>query len=402
MKAEILDFDDVVHRLTLRWHEIVQFELGMPSSARADLPQRILGRKLDLKTGERFQLAFRWGDRETHQNIEIQAARSDCLERLRDSYSKLTLHGVQQTWTFRRIANGKFELNTAISNKTRAIEAHNRTKRYLIPEGVPCDFLAEIGVMNRSGKVLAPMFHKFRQINRFLEIVDDIVPLLPEDREIHVVDFGSGKSYLTFALHHLLTIIRNRSVRIVGVDRKSDVIADCQRVAQRLECEGLSFRHQDISEYKGDQVDLMVSLHACDTATDAALAQAVNWNVTAILAVPCCQHELASQMDLLPVLGPLGDYGILKDRFAALATDVIRAQVLELCGYQTQVLEFIDLEHTPKNLLIRAIKKSNYVPDASKIERYHQFVRLVTQSTPALEAALKARLEATTTIEEVE
>jgi SAM-dependent methyltransferase len=233
----------------------------------------------------------------------------------------------------------------------------------LIPENVPCPFLVEIGVMTAAGKVRADKQHKFRQINRFLEFVDDVLPQLPSEGTLHVVDFGCGKSSLTFAVHHLLTAVRGRDVRIVGLDRNPHVIRECRRIAAKLGSAGLEFHEGDIASHDAtERVHLAISLHACDTATDAALAKAISWKADAILAVPCCQHELAPVLES-ESLAPLLRHGILRERLATLVTDALRAELLEANGYRTQVLEFIDLEHTPKNLLIRAVRRETATDD---------------------------------------
>ena len=213
---------------------------------------------------------------------------------------------------------------------------------------------------------------KFRQVNRFLEFVDDVLPDLPANGVLRVIDFGCGKSYLTFALHYLLTELRGRDVDIIGLDLKSEVVRDCQRIAEKLTCHGLRFEIGDIAGYSAaGPVDMSVSLHACDTATDAAIAQAVKWRAKVILAVPCCQHEVFGLLSE-EVLPGLLRHGILKERFAALATDALRAAWLETVGYRTQVVEFIDLEHTPKNLLIRAVL-DEHVAQGNALQRYEQF-----------------------------
>ncbi|HLJ12086.1 MAG TPA: SAM-dependent methyltransferase, partial [Planctomycetaceae bacterium] len=247
-----------------------------------------------------------------------------------------------------------------------------------------------IGVMTDEGRVRSAMAHKFRQINRFLEFVDDVVPSLEAGRELRVVDFGCGKSYLTFALHHLLTRIRGRSVSILGLDRNVDVVDQCTRLARRLDLKGLDFRQGDIANHEETEpVDLAVSLHACDTATDDALAKAIGWKSRVILAAPCCQHELAKKIDSRE-LAPLLRHGILRERLAALATDGLRSLVLEICGYSTQVLEFIDLEHTAKNLLIRAVRRDR--ADAKQREvrlaDYRSLKRLLGLGSPHLEKIL--------------
>ncbi len=257
--------------------------------------------------------------------------------------------------------------------KTAVAAEHNRSKSYLLPENVPCPFLIEIGVMTPAGKVRASKYAKFRQINRFLELVNDVADHLPTSGELRIVDFGCGKSYLTFALHHLLTRIRQRQVNILGLDRNSDIVAECARLSKKLDCRGLDFRVGEIAGQTIEgAVDLAVSLHACDTATDDALAQAVGWQAAVILAVPCCQHELARTIRLTD-LAPLDRHGVLHEQFASLATDALRAQALEACGYKTQVIEFIDLEHTAKNLLIRAVRQPDRVRAEKAAIAYSQF-----------------------------
>lgn len=234
---------------------------------------------------------------------------------------------------------------------------HNRKKQYLLEEGVPVPFLVDLGVMTKEGAVVKAKYDKFRQINRFLEFVEDILPALPKNRELTILDFGCGKSYLTFALYHYLCTLKGYEVRIVGLDLKKDVIARCNRLAKEYGYTKLEFLCGDIADYTGmNAVDMVVTLHACDTATDYALYKAIRWGAAVVLSVPCCQHEWNRQMDCEP-LQPFVKYGIVKERMSALMTDAFRANVMEACGYKTQLLEFIDMEHTPKNILLRAVKK---------------------------------------------
>lgn len=237
--------------------------------------------------------------------------------------------------------------------------SHNRSKKYILEEGKAVPFLIDLGVMTKEGKVVNAKFDKFRQINRFLEFIEDILPQLDKDKELTILDFGCGKSYLTFAIYYYLHELKGYDIKIIGLDLKQEVIAHCSRLAVKYGYEKLSFLRGDIAEYTGvDRVDMVVTLHACDTATDHALAKAVGWNAKVILSVPCCQHELNRQIgneDLSPIL----DYGLLKERMAALVTDGLRAKYLEREGYESQILEFIDMEHTPKNILIRAVKKAS-------------------------------------------
>ncbi len=236
--------------------------------------------------------------------------------------------------------------------------SHNREKQYILSEGNPVDFLVGLGVQTPEGRITKNKYDKFRQINRYLEFIEDILDQLPSEGTIHVIDFGCGKSYLTFAMYYYLHVLQGRDIRITGLDLKADVIRRCNELAQQCGYEQLHFEVGDISTYKGEQkVDMVVSLHACDTATDYALEKAVRWGARVILAVPCCQHELNRQIHC-GELAPLLRYGLIRERMSALITDAVRANLLEQQGYETQIMEFIDMEHTPKNLLIRAVKRT--------------------------------------------
>lgn len=245
--------------------------------------------------------------------------------------------------------------------------SHNRKKKYILEEGIPVPFLIDLGVMTQNGNIVNAHYDKFRQINRFLEYIEDILPSLPTDRELRILDFGCGKSYLTFAIYYYLKVLKGYPVRITGLDLKEDVIRHCNELAVKYGYDKLEFLCGDIAYYDGcSQVDMVVTLHACDTATDYALAKAVGWGAKVILSVPCCQHELNKQMKN-ELLSPVLHYGILKERMAALMTDGLRAQILEANGYRTQILEFIDMAHTPKNLLIRAVYNGHCADNKDQI-----------------------------------
>ena len=248
--------------------------------------------------------------------------------------------------------------------------AVDRRKRRVLEEGRAGPFLVELGVMTPQGRVRAKRYAKFRQVNRFLELVGDVLDELPAG-SLRVVDFGSGRSYLTFALHHLLTVVHGREVDLVGLDLQEGVVEECETLARRLEATGLRFEVGDIAGYRADAVDLVVSLHACDTATDAALERAVRWGAKVVLAVPCCQHELSPQLENA-ALEPILARGLLRERFAAEVTDAVRAQLLEAVGYDVQLVEFVDLEHTPKNVLIRA----RHRPRRDRACAYHSYIEL--------------------------
>lgn len=251
--------------------------------------------------------------------------------------------------------------------------SHNRKKTYLLEEGIPIPFLVDLGVMTREGKIVHAKYDKFRQINRFLEFIDDILPHLSRERENIIIDFGCGKSYLTFAMYYFLKEQKGYPIRIIGLDLKEEVIQHCNELAQRYQFHQLKFYPGDIASFEGvSQVDMVVTLHACDTATDYALAKAVNWGARVILSVPCCQHQWNQQMDN-DLMKPILRYGLLKERIAALYTDGVRAEILEHCGYRTQILEFIDMEHTPKNILIRAVKQGGSKDNLRQIQELLEF-----------------------------
>src|SRR5574344_2335209 len=249
----------------------------------------------------------------------------------------------------------------------------DRKKKYIMQEGIPVPFLVKLGVMTDEGKVISSKYDKFRQINRFLEFIRDVLPEVSTKRPLRIADFGCGKSYLTFAVYYYLTELEKIPVEITGLDVKEDVIAECEDLARRSHYDNLHFFIGNIADYADNDTipaeykqnpDIIITLHACDTATDLALAYAVKHKAKAILSVPCCQHEINLQLDKNKALvandnpyASLLRYGLLRERFASLATDAVRAELLEQSGYNVQVLEFIDMEHTPKNILIRAIKK---------------------------------------------
>lgn len=325
-----------------------------------------------MKKGElRFQLEVFRNRQAFHENSGSAETAGKLLSYM-ENFRQMQMETAMVSYTILVSKKGKVTVKKRKQlrerEKMQVSLSHNRKKRHILEEGKEVPFLVDLGVMTREGAVVHSKFDKFRQINRFLEFIEDILPELPGDREVTILDFGCGKSYLTFAMHYYLHELKKYDVRIIGLDLKRDVITHCNKLAKKYGCEKLHFSVGNIADYAGDgEVDMVVTLHACDTATDYALAKAVGWNAKVILSVPCCQHELNAQLGVkcagkerqADVLEPILKYGILRERMASLITDGLRAQYLESEGYDVQVLEFIDMEHTPKNILLRAVQKKS-------------------------------------------
>jgi SAM-dependent methyltransferase len=331
----------------------------LSESRKGEEISKVVIRPILVKGRISYQLTEHHQKQALHHNLP----KEDCLNwliRHIDHFKQTFVYTTSADYHLLVGKKGNFTLLKKTPTKIQSHLLHNRQKEYLWQEGQPIPFLVHLGVMNQQGKVYAAKKDKFRQINRFLEMIHDALPALDSSRILRIVDFGCGKAYLTFALYHFLKLTKGYQVDMVGLDLKADVIHHCQELAQALGYQqDLHFIREDINQYQTkERVDMVVSLHACDTATDAALEKAIRWQAQVILCVPCCQHELMPQIHQ-ETLRPLLKYGILKERFAALTTDAARAQLLEVLGYRTQILEFIELENTPKNLLIRAIRCSH-------------------------------------------
>lgn len=354
------------------------------------LPHKASVRPVLLKGDLLYQFAFYVEKQVLHENLPAEEAKERIIGLLASQFRQAQFFTEQADYQVLVSKRGISRILKRPASKTPGELAHNRRKEYLIPENEPNPFLIRLGVMSQQGKVLASKYDKFRQLNRYLEMVADILPALPKgDHPLRIVDFGCGKSYLTFALYYYLVERLGMKVRIEGLDLKRDVIDHCSSLAKELGYSGLRFELGDIAAYQAEEgVDMVVSLHACDTATDAALAQAVRWGAKVIMAVPCCQHELLQQMHN-PIMHPLEKHGIVKERLATLVTDSMRASILEIMGYSVQIVEFIDTEHTPKNLMIRAV----YTGQISK-RAVEEYLRLKEfwHAAPHLEQALDQSL----------
>lgn len=344
-------------------------------------------RPILLKKELLYQISSFKGKQVFHENVDEETLKEQCVKWLQDDFGQLELHHEQGsliclsnkkgTLTIKEKKTQKESIGTnekscAVDVETQKKDSnnkadiseirmqelsHNRKKKYILEENVPVGFLIDLGVQTPQGKIIRTSYDKFRQINRFLEFIEDVLPALENREVIRILDFGCGKSYLTFAIYHYLHELKGKNVQIIGLDLKEDVIAHCNALKDKYGYENLKFLTGDIKDYTGqDEVDMVVTLHACDVATDYALYKAVNWNAKVILSVPCCQHEVNRQIHN-EVMEPLLKYGLARERMSALVTDTLRALILEKKGYETGLLEFIDMTHTPKNALIRAIKR---------------------------------------------
>jgi SAM-dependent methyltransferase len=291
-----------------------------------------------------------------HENIDVNDLGEKILEYVSSSYKQLAAWSTNTTFDLKISKKGKVFLGKKKTDNTIQVnKSHNKEKNYILKEGMIIEPLIDLGVFTKEGKVVNSKYDKYKQINRFVEIIDDEVKK-NDFEELTILDFGCGKSYLTFVLYYYFVEIKKINVKMIGLDLKEDVIKKCNDIAKRYNYENLHFELGDINGFKyNNKVDMVITLHACDTATDYALYNAIKWNSKMIFSVPCCQHEFNHQMKA-ESLSILTKYGIIQERVAALMTDSVRANLLECVGYKTQLLEFIDIAHSPKNLLIRASK----------------------------------------------
>ncbi len=306
-----------------------------------------------------YQIEYHFQNKVTHKNLKKQECLDLCSELITDIFKQMNLFSVDADYQILAASPDKPRIIKKAATKTMPPLSHNQDKQYIIPDRVHCDFLIRLGVMDENGQVIQKHYAKFRQINRFLEIVADVMGFLPNKAEpLRIVDFGCGKAYLTFALYYYLNVELHKEVEIIGLDLKEDVIDFCRKVARDLQYDGLEFRKGDIAEYsEQEKADMVVTLHACDTATDYALIKAVGWGASVILSVPCCQHELFNQI-FNELHHPILKHGILNDRFCSVLTDGLRGLKLEEQGYDVSMIEFTSLEHTSKNIMIRAVKSA--------------------------------------------
>lgn len=372
--------------------------------------KRVTMRPFDIGDNRFFQFEYIYETKTMHENLEPSAALDRCMSLVCDVFKEINI--LNETSDIQILASKpeRPKVRTMCSNRKQAHIRHDKIKNYIIPNGRPCDFLIRLGVMSEDGRVYNKHYSKFRQINRFLEIVDDVYKTefanknnegsdpdsagMPDNcvaddsqtaEPLKIIDFGCGKAYLTFAVYYYLKRLNNRDVDIIGLDLKKEVIDYCNKIAEDLRYSGLRFITGDIADYKSDRADMVITLHACDTATDYALINAVRWNSQAILSVPCCQHELFKQLHN-DIDEPILKYGILKDKFTELITDAVRGLKLEANGYKVSMLEFTPLEHTAKNIMIKAVKAFNTTSGrAHKARKQYEVLKRAYRITPTID-----------------
>ncbi len=352
--------------------------LSQPKEKESEV-RRIVIQQFQGKQKRQYQIEKFTDKQAFHINIEETDLYASIRTYFGNAYCQIAAWTKEWEYQGKISKKGKLLHNRRRNTQDAVIlQGVNKKKQYCIPEGTVIPPLVDMGIFTKDGKVVHAKYDKYKQINRFLELVEDVLKEFPESGEqpISIIDFGCGKSYLTFLLYYYLVEMRHRNVKITGLDLKPTVIEHCRETAKKYHYKNMKFELGDIQGYRTTEpVDMVITLHACDTATDYALYHAIQWNAKVILSVPCCQHEWNQQMkkDALPILSR---YGIIKERTAALMTDAVRGNLLEASGYHTQVMEFVDMEHSPKNLLIRAVKRN--VSEEKKKAAWQEAEELIT------------------------
>ncbi len=332
-----------------------------------------------------YQLEYTKGNQVVHKNIKSDVLIDEIEYLLREVFVQCIIYGANNDYHLNCFKD-KITAKTKPASKKVSISSHNRKKEYILNEYEDIDFLKYLGVMSNDGRIIKSKYNKFRQINKYLELISPIFENFEKEKELKIVDFGCGKAYLTFALYYYVVKILKRKAIITGLDLKTDVINYCNDVSKKLGYEFLEFMHGDIKDYtRTKDVDLVIMLHACDNATDEGIVQSIKFNAKAIVAVPCCQHEFFTQIKNDNINSML-QFGLIKERFSALATDSLRAQILKSLGFDVTIMEFIETEHTPKNIAIKAIKKQGF--NNEEFSSYQSFKEFINVQ-PYIEKRLK-------------
>ena len=351
---------------------------------------KVTVKKVIIKNEVKHQFEYFYDKKVEHKNLDKDETKAEINKYFQTYFKQALINTVDSDYHILISKKGIAKISKKQASRKPVDTSHNRKKKYILNEGERTPFLIELGIMTEQGKIVNSKYDKFKQINRYLELVSDCIPYLNKDKTIRIIDFGCGKAYLTFALYDYLVLKMGYNVEIVGLDLKENVIKFCSDLAKKLSFDDLRFEQGDIKGFNQfTDVDMVISLHACNTATDDALAKAVSWGAKVILAVPCCQHELLKKIKN-DVMIPMMKYGIIKEKLSTLLTDALRANVLEIMDYRTQVLEFIDMEHTPKNVMIRAFLEEPQNID-KLVKQYKEF-KNQWQISPYIEEAFGKKL----------
>ncbi|NQY54571.1 MAG: SAM-dependent methyltransferase [Campylobacteraceae bacterium] len=351
---------------------------------------KVTVKKVIIKNEVKHQFEYFYDKKVEHKNLDKDETKAEINKYFQTYFKQALINTVDSDYHILISKKGIAKISKKQASRKPVDTSHNRKKKYILNEGERTPFLIELGIMTEQGKIVNSKYDKFKQINRYLELVSDCIPYLNKDKTIRIIDFGCGKAYLTFALYDYLVLKMGYNVEIVGLDLKENVIKFCSDLAKKLSFDDLRFEQGDIKGFNQfTDVDMVISLHACNTATDDALAKAVSWGAKVILAVPCCQHELLKKIKN-DVMIPMMKYGIIKEKLSTLLTDALRANVLEIMDYRTQVLEFIDMEHTPKNVMIRAFLEEPQNID-KLVKQYKEF-KNQWQISPYIEEAFGNKL----------
>ena len=347
--------------------------ISNPIKKSEELPKKIDIKKIMLKDKICFQFTYYIDKKVTHENIEDANIILEKIINIMENFKQCNILA-NNSLTLLKNKKGEFKITGVKKsiNVDTTVQTHNKQKNYILKDGEYIDWLYKLGVMDKNGIVVSHKQKKFRQINKFLEMLKDVEENLPKNAKI--IDMGCGKSYLTFAMYYYFNIIKSKNVTINDYDLKKDVVEHCNKLAKEFNFKNLQFFNEDIQNIdKDENINMIISLHACDTATDYAIYFGVKLNCDVILSVPCCQHELFKQIKNNELSSMLS-YGILKERFSSLLTDNLRADALKLCGYKTNIIEFIDMEHTPKNIMIKAIKNKQFTKNIKNIEKFEKLL----------------------------
>lgn len=369
------NYESALKRLNGIFDKIQNGVISNPVKKGEGIPNKVKLERIKLKDKEYIQFSTFVDNKNIHENIAEADALEKILSVMQNGFKQAVIKG-NNCATVLMNKKQEFKITGVKENVDFCYSAkeHNSTKNYILQNGVYVDWMYKLGLMDKDGNIHSHKQKKFRQINKFLEMLSDVEAQIPENSVI--VDMGCGKSYLTFAMYHYFNIIKNKNIKIMGYDLKKDVVDYCNKLTKDFEFKNLRFYAQDIAEVDNDdkKISMIITLHACDIATDIAMYHGIRWNCKAIMSVPCCQHELMGQIKN-ETMDIMLKHGILKERFSALLTDSIRAEILEIAGYKTSVMEFIDMEHTPKNIMIRAVKRDNAKVDNNRVKKLEELIK---------------------------